>query len=392
MKFLSVIKSVCITIILISLQSCSLFVTESDIRSKVREGNFTKAYELLDKYKYADDWDKANLRVYIASQEAIYLLAEGDYNRIKYLYQQTLTELGNRSDYINEFNKVIVNHAIIEDNSEFLLEYLPINQYYNEELLNYLIKKNERAFNDYIYIAISKTVEKEIEPTVRTDRTLPLLNQRYFVSDVDNYHRYASSVNIYLISKVTEALSSGNTEIAKRLLNLFKKNVECKAAPIVTEGDKYYPKCIVTGIIQTVDELEARKKVRQANEGSESYTEVLFENNNTNNTANIEDVILGLSGKIGQYPITMFIYTNGGDDNFGYYYYNSRPDSKFTLKCVQNNPHNGYNDLVLEEYTENGKNTGIFKGRLKGQGGGFIGKFTNSKNKTFNVNLSVKNA
>lgn len=122
-----------------------------------------------------------------------------------------------------------------------------------------------------------------------------------------------------------------------------------------------------------------------ADEVSESDTEAFFSDKKPEN---IENEVLGLSGKIGTYPITMFIYTNEGDDNYGYYYYNSRPESRFTLKCVQNDPHpDGYNDIVLEEYTESGKNTGIFKGRLNGRGGGFTGTFTNSKGKTFDVNL-----
>lgn len=122
-----------------------------------------------------------------------------------------------------------------------------------------------------------------------------------------------------------------------------------------------------------------------ADEVSESDTEAFFSDKKPEN---IENEVLGLSGKIGTYPITMFIYTNEGDDNYGYYYYNSRPESRFTLKCVKNDPHpDGYNDIVLEEYTESGKNTGIFKGRLNGRGGGFTGTFTNSKGKTFDFNL-----
>lgn len=97
------------------------------------------------------------------------------------------------------------------------------------------------------------------------------------------------------------------------------------------------------------------------------------------------------TGKIGEYDITMFVdfstYSDG--DSIGYYYYNSRPNSK--LKLVQTeleaiNIH-GSMHVVLEEYTPKGNHSGTFDGQFECRGSSFEGKFTNSKGKEYKFEL-----
>lgn len=94
-------------------------------------------------------------------------------------------------------------------------------------------------------------------------------------------------------------------------------------------------------------------------------------------------------GKIGDYPITMFL--NIKDEDFvGCYYYDNRPYSVFKLQATSNTPHpDGWNDVVYQEYTMKGNNSGSFSGRLEGRGDGFTGTFTNSKGKNFPFELHM---
>ncbi len=95
------------------------------------------------------------------------------------------------------------------------------------------------------------------------------------------------------------------------------------------------------------------------------------------------------AGKIGPYAITLFVnvHSYGGEDA-GYYYYNDRPQTKFTLKMIENEPNpKGYNKVVLNEYSPKGNHTGTFKGIIEGRGDGFYGTFTNGQGKKFEFNL-----
>ena len=77
----------------------------------------------------------------------------------------------------------------------------------------------------------------------------------------------------------------------------------------------------------------------------------------------------------------------GGEDA-GYYYYNDRPQTKFTLKMIENEPNpKGFNKVVLNEYSPKGNHTGTFKGIIEGRGDGFYGTFTNGQGKKFEFNL-----
>jgi len=92
-------------------------------------------------------------------------------------------------------------------------------------------------------------------------------------------------------------------------------------------------------------------------------------------------------GKIGTYPITMFVGVDT-DGDFACYYYDSRPYSVFRLKATSNmGDPRGWNDVVLNEYTQSGKHTGTFTGRIQGRGDGFTGKFVNSKGREFDFEL-----
>lgn len=91
-------------------------------------------------------------------------------------------------------------------------------------------------------------------------------------------------------------------------------------------------------------------------------------------------------GEIGEYPITL-CFNKGKYD--GFYFYKTRPEGKFTLKCVNSVKIDGGRVLEVEEYLPDGTNTGTFKGKYI-KGSSFSGTFTNSEGKTFDFYLSVK--
>ncbi len=102
-----------------------------------------------------------------------------------------------------------------------------------------------------------------------------------------------------------------------------------------------------------------------------------------------EKDMMTYQGKIGPYPITMLIKLDLVDEEWvGCYYYDSRPNSVFKLKAIENQSSpEGWSDVVLEEYTTNGNMSGTFKGRLDGRGDGFEGEFCNSRGKKFTFEL-----
>ena len=95
------------------------------------------------------------------------------------------------------------------------------------------------------------------------------------------------------------------------------------------------------------------------------------------------------AGKIGPYAITLFINVRSyGEEDAGYYYYNDRPQTKFTLKMMENEPNpKGFNKVVLYEYSPKGNHTGTFKGIVEGRGDGFNGTFTNGRGKKYEFQL-----
>ena len=100
------------------------------------------------------------------------------------------------------------------------------------------------------------------------------------------------------------------------------------------------------------------------------------------------------TGKIGPYAITLFVNLEYADEDqeVGYYYYNDRPKTRFTLKLVEYAAINakGSMHVVLKEYTANGNHTGTFDGQYECRGGGYEGTFTNSKGKKFRFELMEK--
>lgn len=97
------------------------------------------------------------------------------------------------------------------------------------------------------------------------------------------------------------------------------------------------------------------------------------------------------TGKIGPYAITLFLYPpvwNEGEVA-GYYYYDERPKTHFTLKLVKHEAVNakGSMHMVMKEYTPKGNHTGTFDGQRELRGSSFVGTFTNSKGKKYKFEL-----
>lgn len=88
-----------------------------------------------------------------------------------------------------------------------------------------------------------------------------------------------------------------------------------------------------------------------------------------------------LVGSISKYPITMDIQVNGGDVQGTYYYHSQGRNSKMSVYGSLNG-----NQLTLEEYAPDGKNTGYFEGTFNGYS--FSGTFVNYlKGNTLSFNI-----
>lgn len=104
------------------------------------------------------------------------------------------------------------------------------------------------------------------------------------------------------------------------------------------------------------------------------------------------------TGKIGQYDITLFFnpQTEVGN-NSGYYFYNDRPNTHFTLilkfyeaemrEDATGMPVAWGHCWVLEEYSPKGNHTGTFDGIELQMGDSFDGTFTNQKGEKFEFKL-----
>lgn len=89
-------------------------------------------------------------------------------------------------------------------------------------------------------------------------------------------------------------------------------------------------------------------------------------------------------GTIGNSQITL--YFEKDDSNNGYYYYNPRPEARFTLNCVESSHEDAYTvNVVINETAPNGKQTGTFTGQRSASS--FKGTFTNYKGQKFDFEL-----
>ena len=97
------------------------------------------------------------------------------------------------------------------------------------------------------------------------------------------------------------------------------------------------------------------------------------------------------AGKIGPYAITLFVNLEYADEDseVGYYYYNDRPTTHFTLKLVEYAAINAKDSmhLVLKEFSPKGYHTGTFDGQRELRGDGYMGTFTNSKGEKYQFEL-----
>ena len=101
-----------------------------------------------------------------------------------------------------------------------------------------------------------------------------------------------------------------------------------------------------------------------------------------------------MTGSIGQYPIVMHLDAFAKNGSYcGYYYYRSRPNTKFKLivKSTKTKRHEYWaKELTIYEYTPAGNHTGSFVGTAHGadcDGCVFSGTFYNSKGQSFRFHV-----
>ncbi len=102
-----------------------------------------------------------------------------------------------------------------------------------------------------------------------------------------------------------------------------------------------------------------------------------------------------MTGSIGQYPIVMYLdpFSARKGSTCGYYYYRSKPSSKFNLVAKAVKRSGNTVELTLYEYPSGTKtSTGSFVGKAKPSsyydGCSFSGTFYNSKGKSYHFNVA----
>ena len=117
---------------------------------------------------------------------------------------------------------------------------------------------------------------------------------------------------------------------------------------------------------------------------------------------NISKAQTNYTGKIGPFAVTMFLSDNMEDalegDSLGYYFYNDRPKTRFTLKLKKYDEETTGNfesfrmsyHIILGEYTPKGFNSGTFDGWTGSLSSGYNGTFTNSQGKEYDFLLEEK--
>ncbi len=95
------------------------------------------------------------------------------------------------------------------------------------------------------------------------------------------------------------------------------------------------------------------------------------------------------TGNIGPYAITFFFNPTASGKYVGYYYYNDRPHSHFSLYRQKEETINARGSVryVLYEKSPAGIRTGIFRGQYESSTGYFSGVFTNSKGQKFKFEI-----
>ena len=94
---------------------------------------------------------------------------------------------------------------------------------------------------------------------------------------------------------------------------------------------------------------------------------------------------LYFSGNIGPYPITLYLKIINDGSAVGWYYYNNRgPGNKFKLSGAFSNE----GRIILNEFTQQGNNTGKFDGKYSSNGifSGTFYAYADSKSYDFFLN------
>ena len=125
---------------------------------------------------------------------------------------------------------------------------------------------------------------------------------------------------------------------------------------------------------------------------------VMAQETATTPTQSQHEKLENFTGKIGPYAITLYFNSQAAvGQNCGYYFYNERPKTHFTLKLKSYEPMMRDDATgmpvvwghywVFDEYTPKGNHTGTFDGIEIELGDSFDGTFTNQKGEKFKFEL-----
>ncbi len=142
-----------------------------------------------------------------------------------------------------------------------------------------------------------------------------------------------------------------------------------------------------------IDQVIEQKFIDSEEEEDTEVSEEPEDIQDTNEAEDWEDIDLEeMEGKIGPYSITMRLHDLSDVDEgdfVGYYYYNDRPQSKFSLKIVSMVAVNakGSMHLVMKEFTPSGHHSGTFNGQYECRGSYYAGTFTTIKGKKYDFEV-----
>lgn len=176
------------------------------------KGDFQEANDVLIEIKNLDVsyWDKREAEDYVFDSELRYLITNGDEVSAKRAIV-LMNEHGKKEKNINKF----VQLAISLDNNYVIDLWTKAATLDDEELLEYLIKKNERESSDQVLALFSRELGNCKKPSSG-------LNDTYCMDKYNNESEYKWSVfNRSLDKYLNIAISYKNKYLAEKIIGLY---------------------------------------------------------------------------------------------------------------------------------------------------------------------------